>query len=229
MGEFLELCFSSVNLPFTVLLLLVFAYWILLLVGAVGLDTFDFDFDLDTDFEMGGGDPTDLDPDFEPGSGSGALFGFLKFFNVGDVPLMVLLSFVAFNLWAISLLTSHYLNPSLSPWVALMWFVPNLLFSLFAAKFFTMPLKHVFSRMKSGIAAPTKIVGQTCVVITSEATPKSGQAMIAQQGSPLKLNVRTKEGVTLTKDDEALVVARNEDDGTYVIVPFDLEIKKDVR
>jgi len=222
MGEFLELCFSSENL-----LMMVFAYWILMLVGAVGMDTFDID--LDADFDAGGGDPTDVDPDFEPGSGGGALFGLLKFFNVGDVPLMVLLSFVAFNLWAISLLTSHYLNPSLSPWVALLWFVPNLLFSLFAAKFLTMPLKHVFSRMKSGIAAPTKIVGQTCVVITSEATPKSGQAMIAQQGSPLKLNVRTKEGVTLTKGDEALVVARNEDDGTYVIVPFDLEMKKDVR
>lgn len=225
MGEFLELCFSSVNLPFTVLLMMVFAYWILLLVGAVGLETFDLDVDADFDVGGAGGDPTDVDPDFEPGGGGGALFGILRFFNVGDVPLMVLLSFVVFNLWALSILTSYYLNPSLSPWVALMWFLPNLLFSLFAAKFLTMPLKHLFARMKSGIAAPTKIVGQTCVVITSEVTPKFGQAEIAQQGAPLKLNVRTKEGVKLTKGEEALIVARNEDDGSYVIVPCDLEMK----
>ena len=224
MGEFFELCFTSVNLPFTGLLLLVFAYWILLLVGAVGFDTFDFDVDTDFDVGGGGGDVTDAEPDFDTSGGGGAWLGILKFFNVGDVPLMVLLSFVAFNLWALSILTSQYLNPSLSPWVALLWFVPNLLLSLLLAKFFTAPLKKLFVRMRAGIDAPIKIVGQTCVVTTSEVTPKFGQAEIKQDGPPLTLNVRSKEAVSLTKGDEALIVAQD-DDGTYVVVPFDLEMK----
>ena len=224
MGEFFELCFMSVNLPFTVFLLMVFAYWILLLIGAVSFDTFDVDIDGDLG---GGGDVTDADPDFDADIGGGMWLGILKFFNVGDVPLMVLLSFVAFNLWAVSILTSYYLNPSLSPWLALLWFIPNLLFSLFLAKFLTMPLKELFVRMRSGIDAPIKIVGQTCVVTTSEVTPKFGQAEIKQDGPPLTLNVRSKEAAKLTKGDEALIVSQD-DDGTYVVIPFDLEMKNDV-
>ena len=47
MGEFLKECFMTVNLPVTVMLLTVLGYWLMVIVGVLGLDALDLDFGAD--------------------------------------------------------------------------------------------------------------------------------------------------------------------------------------
>ena len=246
MLEFLQLCFAPVNVPFTILLAGVFCYWILFIAGAVGLDLFDADVDMDTDVDMdldvdadvdvsadvdvdGDVDASgDLDADSDSGvsiTKGGMVISVLRFFNVGDVPVMVVVSAFACSMWAVSVLSSHYLNPRLSMLVALAWFVPNLLLGLLLTKAMTTPFRFIFRHANLGIEAPTKIVGKTCMIATSSVTPKFGQAQIEQEGAPITLNVRCREGALLSKGDEALIIEHNEDNDTYVVIPFDLEVK----
>jgi hypothetical protein len=45
---------------------------------------------------------------------------------------------------------------------------------------------------------------------------------LSQQGSPIVLNVQTREGVVLKKGDEAVVVDEGQQ-GTYIVAPFEGE------
>ena len=191
--------------------------------GDVGLDAGHADFHADHDVDVG---EATAEGGTHAGAGYSSWFiSVLRFFNVGDVPMMILLSAAVGSLWAVSILTSHYFNPEQSFGRAVLWFVPNLLVSLFMAKILTTPFRYVFGQANLGIAAPTKIVGKTCVITTSEVTPRFGQAEIEQEGAPITLNVRCTEDVKLSKGDEAIITEHDKETDTYSVYPFDLEVK----
>lgn len=53
MSDFIAACTqSSSNLVLSLLLALTMLYWLMVLFGAVGLDSLDFDLDLDTDIDI---------------------------------------------------------------------------------------------------------------------------------------------------------------------------------
>ena len=89
----------------------------------------------------------------------------------------------------------------------------------------TSPFRYLFGKANSGIAAPIRIVGKTCVITTSEVTPRFGQAQMEQEGAPITLNVRCRADVRLGKGDEAVITEHDTDTDTYFVYPFDLEVK----
>ena len=218
MMEFVQLCLTPVNVMFSLLLIGVFIYWGLFILGAVGLDLMDLDLDLDLD--------SDVDTDINATGGqssSSAFVSFLRFFNVGDVPMMVLLSVLIFSLWAVSIISNFYFNPGFSVLISVALFIPNFIASLFVTKVMTIPFCRLFHQANLGISAPTQILGKTCVITTSEVTPKFGQAQITQDGPPITLNVRCSDGSSFSKGDEAVITGHDKDTDTYQVVPFDLE------
>src|SRR5689334_13025861 len=85
-----------INLPFTILLGIVVLYWILVAVGAFGLD-FGADGDIDAD---AGADIADAD--------AGWFSHFLNFINVGEVPITIVLSFLTLSAWFLSIVVNYY-------------------------------------------------------------------------------------------------------------------------
>lgn len=238
MLEFLSLCVAPVNLLFSVMLIGVMFYWALFLSGAVGLDLFDGDVDLDVDVsaDVDLDVDVDVDPDLDVegdldggtdggGKAVGGLISLLRLIGVGDVPVMVLISAVIGSLWAVSILSSHYLNPDLRWFVAIVWFLPNLIVALVLTRFITWPASYIFKRSNVGIAQPTKILGRTCTITTSTVTESFGQAEFEQEGAPVTLNVRSQpDDRPLKKGDEAIVLDFVSDKGVYIVVPFNLEV-----
>lgn len=228
--EFVQLCFQPVNLPFTVGLIGIFVYWLLFIIGAVGLEALDLDVDLDMDADLDADIDVDVDADIEADAGDAIANGpafwisFLRFFNVGDVPMMILLSSFAFSTWAFSLLGNYYLNPTGTVWISLVCLLPNMVLSLLITKVVTTPVKHLFKHATAGGEAPMKIVGKTCLVTTGEVTPTFGQAQIQlEDGPPVTLNVRCSEDKSLVKGQEAVVIDHDEEKNTYRVIPFNLE------
>jgi len=257
MLDFIRLCFAPVNIVFTMLMGCVIAYWTMFTIGFVGLDMLDdvdldldadvdVDLDLDVDMALEVDADLDLDADVDAdldtdvdgdlgadgevssGSRAGWFISLLKFFNVGDVPLMVLFSAFIASMWSMSILTSHYFNPTLSVVTALLWLVPDFLMSSLLTKVLTIPAAAVFRRANAGVEKRTKIVGRTCLVTTRQVTENGGQAEIRMDdAAPITLNVRRRSGCQrgpLTKGDEALILEQVEDKGTYIVVPFNLEV-----
>jgi hypothetical protein len=243
--EFLKICFITANVPFTVMLGAVFIYWIMFIIGAVGLDTFDLDMDMDLDadvdvdldLDMNVDASADVDMDAEmdvdgelAGTGGGTAGGslwvsVLRFFNVGDVPLMVLVSVLVFSSWAMGVLGNYYLNPRLTTGRSALLLAPVLFLSLLVTKVVTMPIRKLFSHANAGVEAPTQMVGKTCIVTTSEVTSTFGQARLVREGPPITLNVRCAESHSLSKGDEAVITEHLEKTNTYMVIPFNWEVK----
>ncbi|MEX0777085.1 MAG: hypothetical protein WD042_15380 [Phycisphaeraceae bacterium] len=218
MQELLDAIASPVNLALTVLLGLAVLYWLLVIFGALTIDALDFDMDGPGDLPDGG----DIDL---PAHGTDDLahaamsLSWLRFFNVGTVPLMFLLSIFLLMLW----LAGVILHPVIGAWGVLfqiLLLVPMALAAALITKVLTMPLATIFRRMREQEEAERRVVmvGQRARVVSTRLTDRYGQVEVETNGSPLRLNARvTEAGQELKRGDEVILVAEDEQ-GKFFIV-----------
>lgn len=208
MSEFLRECFLTVNLPVTLLLLLVLVYWMMVIVGVLGTDILDFDTDVDLDGDA------DMDGDFH---GDGILGTLFEFFYIGEVPLVIIGSFFVVLMWIVTMFSNHYLNDQHSSIVMLLWIVPNIIISLLATRFAMMPFATLFKNYDKTEFTHDALIGKIGIVKTSEVTDRFGQIEIHQDGPPLVLNVRTLPGQKLGPGDAAKILGFNPDNDTFLV------------
>ena len=199
--------------PISVCCVLVVLFWTITVFGIVDSDALEPNLDLDADVDVG----VDADVDTQVHGGSIGL-GLLRFFNLGEVPLMILLSVLITLVWAGAVALNYYFNPGQSFLIAGGWLFANGVVSLFLTKFLTAPLKPLMRKLKEG-EKHRPVIGRACVIKTSEVTETFGQAEAEDDsGNPLLLHVRVSEGQKpLAKGDRALVVDTLDDAQTYVV------------
>lgn len=211
MTEFIHAITSPVNLVLTVLLGCCMGYWLIVILGVLTPDAFDIDLDLDADGDV----------DVQTGGHGFGGASLIKFFNVGEVPLMILLSVFIGILW----FTGVVLHPYIGAWSILfqvLMVVPMAVGSLLLTKVLTQPLKSLFRQLREDEhAAPRSFLGERCTIVSATATHKHGQAEFHTGGAPLRLNIRTShEGEVLARGNEAVIVADRDDKGTYTVRGF---------
>ena len=211
-----EIAFSGVMLPITVLTLLVLAYWLLVIFGIVGLELFDINFGVDYNAEVG-------DASAGNTGGGATTLGVLKFFHVGEVPIMILISIFAFSLWMVTYAATVTFSEKYSGPLAILWIGPSLLISLGLTKAFLWPTSRLFQSFDGSKDAKVELVGRTCIVTSSDVTPKFGLAEVKIDGPPIIIDVRAAKGDVFVKGDFALVVSRNKGNQTYLIRPISVE------
>lgn len=226
MTELFTEAFRLVNLPFTILLILVVLYWLLVAVGALGPGG---DGDVDAHVEAGHDVDADHDGDFDGlhhqvdghghghGHHEGSWWGnTLKFVNLGDVPAMVVLSVLILSMWSFGIIANRYWTGG-SSLLAAGFLGINLVVSVIVTRYATLPLKPLFRMLHKQYDEPVKIVGQHCRIVTSEATPDFGQAEIATTGAPILIHVRTLNDAVLRRGDVAVVVREDADRRIFFI------------
>ncbi|EJF10449.1 OB-fold-containig protein [Pontibacter sp. BAB1700] len=205
MNELIQATFSSVNILPTALLLFVMLYWLAVIFGLLDLDFFD----------------VEVEPDVDADGISSVswLNNVLAFFNLGKVPFMVFLTFLALPFWAISILANYYFNDgyTLLGWLYL---IPSFIAALFVSKFLTMPFVGVFAALEKKHESAANIIGQICTVILPANGTDMGQAAVKTTGAPLLLNVRTTQGSAVQKGETALVLEYNAENKFYLIEPY---------
>ena len=217
MYELFQESIRPVNLPYTIMFGISMFYWVLYLVGVFGSDLLDFNFDGDLDADGG----ANLEMDGGHHDGGSLLGGLMKFVYAAEVPVTVVGSVLTTSMWAISLASNHYLNNT-SAFIALILVMPILIGGFVATKIILMPFVPLLKKAFDETSDVIHVIGQLCVVSSMEVTDKHGQAEVPLKGSPLLLNVKSRDGVTLKKGEEAVVFAQ-EEDGIYIIAPFDGE------
>ncbi len=195
----LDAAFSAINLPFTVLLIIVLIYWLCVIIGALDLSTFDFDFDMD-------GDP-------------GAFHGFLVFLSAGEVPFMLIVSLMSLSMWAIAILSNYYLSNTSSLLIASGLAVPNMVISIFITKIAVKPFSSLFRALhyeEDQIAA----IGSLCILLGDASEDRIAQAEVKTGGAPLTLLVRTRAGDNLSQGSQALVIEKDTEKDLYIVEAF---------
>ena len=205
MLELLQAAFSSVNIIPTAFLVFVLLYWVVVIFGLLDLDFLNVHIEAEVD-----GDSI---------SSITWLNAALAFFNLGKVPFMVFLTFLALPFWVIAILANHYLNNNYEL-LGLLYLVPSFIAALFVSKFLTMPFIRLFAALEKEHASAATIIGQVCTVILPANPSELGQATVSTDGAPLLLNVKTTEGSAVQKGETALVIDYNADNKFYLIEPY---------
>ncbi|MBC8084865.1 MAG: hypothetical protein H7Z21_16830 [Hymenobacter sp.] len=217
MTELLRAAVSPPNLLPTGLLVFVLLYWLTVIVGLLDFKTLD----LHTHHDLHVGHEAHVAADHS-GVGVSWLNGALAFFNLGRVPLMVFLSFVALPLWVGSILLNYYLGNAALP-LGLLLLVPLFVGSLLLAKVLTTPFVHLFAALERNHDDGAQPLGKVCTVLLATSYARSGQASVRLlNGAPLVLTVRAASAATeLRKGDSALVIDYDAARRCYLIEPYD--------
>lgn len=209
MLELFQESLHPVNLPFTILLGAVAAYWIIGLIGLVDLD--------------GGGDAGDIDGIDGEGGGDGEVGGagifqtILKIVGASDAPLIFVVSLFSIFLWASNVLVNHYLNPGFDGSRATILLVPVVIGSFVLTRVLVVPLRP-FMKMIRTSEKPVTILGASGRVRSARLDDQFGEVEVetAERNLILRARISAKEE-PLQKGDPVLVVSKDEDAEIYVV------------
>lgn len=206
MSELLDAAVSPANIIITALAVFILIYWLTVIFGLLDLDFFDFDVDIDADAEVDGVSVTWLN-------------SALAFFNLGQIPFMIFMTFLIIPAWAIAILVNHTLGIS-SFLMGSFVLIGVLFLSLFIAKILTTPFIKVFGKLNSANSQDKVLIGKICTVTIMAKANKTGQATVDSGGAPYLLNVITPDGIEMEKGDSGLVLEYLEDKNVYLIEPY---------
>lgn len=186
MSEFFDTALSFPTVLFTFLLVVVAAYWLVVVLGGADIDLLDSDVDVD------------VDADGEP---EGALAGLLASLGLHGVPITVSLSVIIVVAWFVSLVGTVLVGDRDGGAVIVLLLgvlVVALVVAWTIARAIAVPLRRVFSAQKPD--RRSDFVGKICTVRTAHVTGAYGQAEVrADDGSTATIQVRTQA------DDDTIV------------------------
>lgn len=235
MTEFLATTFSFPTVIFTVLLAVCCAYWLMVIVGALGIDALDIDFDgLDgaadgaaegaaegiAEGATEGATKAAAEGVAEGASFLGTLFLTLKLRNV---PMTLVLSVWLLFSWTLTSVLQASVLPTMT-------FVPGWLGgSLIAlgALAVSLPLTSVFVRPIGRVLKVEKptskkaIIGKIVKIDTTRVDTDFGSAKAEDGGAGLIIRVRCDTNNRLTRGSKALVVSYDAKRDAYEVTPVD--------
>lgn len=204
MTDLLHFAFAGANIIPTTLLIFVVAYWLVVIIGIIDIEAFDFDLemDMDGDVEIGG------------------LASVLSFFNIGEMPFMVFVTFFTLPLWVTTLVFNDLLGFSgfLSGMII---FIPAFLGSLFVAKVLTIPIARFYKKVKQNTEAVEEIIGKICTAKLIIGPERKGQAEIKVNGTSVLIYAKTRNE-TVEKGETALVIEFVKEENFYYVEPYKL-------
>jgi len=222
MSELYHAAFSTVNIVPTFLLLLVLLYWLSVFIGVLDMDFLHFDVDADVDVDVDVDVHVDAHAEHDAsfvGSASG-LSQFLTFFNLGQVPFMVFMSFFIFPLWSISILANYYLGNQ-SFLISLLLLIPGLIISLFVTKFLTWPFAKVYRKMSAEEHSLDDLTGQIITVLLPATEARLGQGEVNIDGHSFRMNIKATKDNSLEKGKAGLLIEFIQDKNYYLVEPYD--------
>lgn len=213
MDQFLAASFSYPTIVYTTFLSIAVGYWLLSLIGIVGLDSLDFDADVDVD--------ADAHSDM-------AAAGFFQNAPIRIIPLSLALTLLFFFGWFMCHTAALYLGPTLSNVLPrFVWGTALLIFGTLIALILTnlaaMPIAPIFETHVS----PRKkdLLGRTIEVRTGRVDEHFGSGVADSSGNVLIVEIRCEAG-KLRRGDRALVIDYDSKLDCYSVEPLDEALRK---
>lgn len=237
MTEFLAAILAFPTVLFTIPLGVVVGYWLIVMVGAVGVDLLDGDIG---DFALGakagaieggvkgaveGGAKAAVEGGAKAALEGGAKAGASVFevLGFGGVPVTVSVSFVVFLSWLTSLAFARPAKEALgalpgalvSGGLAALCLAAGLVLAGLAVR----PLRPMFATHQA--PRRSELMGRVCVIASGNVDGKFGQATFEDGGAGLVLNVVCDKDNQLTRGGKALILSYDAARDAYEVEPVD--------
>lgn len=237
MSEFIyNLMHPLPNAVMTVIMGVLFLYWLFAFISGAGFEGLDFDVDVDADIDIDVDVPdvdtevyagTEIDGSDTPVDGSdsdtdiekepGFFMKFLNFLNVGKVPFMLILSAFKFFIWIGSLITTSLVNVTGWGLWSLLILLPLAFVSLFFTKLSTNPLVKIFKELGYKGEEEIDFMGRSGKMLSSIKDEKIGTAEFLVDKNPMKLNVVSIDGQELKYGEYVIIADESEDKRIYYV------------
>ncbi len=234
MDEFLTSALSFPTVVFTVLLGVAAVYWLLVFIGAMGMDALDLDHGsdhgaghADVGHSAGDGDAAHADGHGHDAHGhDGPLHvvkgwsAFVGLLKLNAVPVSISLSLVFFWAWLASHVANHYLlGPGAGGLAKVGVAIAALVLALPLASLTARPLAPFFRTHAASHRAT--LVGKVVMVDTSVVDRNFGVAKAEDGGAGLQIEVRADVPNSFKRGDRALIVAYDEARESFEIAQLD--------
>ena len=230
MSEFLAITLSYPTVVFTIMLGVVFVYWTLVIVGALGIDVLDMDIDADGVAEGAAQGVAEAAAEGASeglvegvAASHGAFYTLLHVLRLRKAPVTLVLSLVLFWSWFFSHLGSMLLLPLLS---FLPLWISGTLVGLGAVAV-AFPMTSLCLAPMRGLFKPERqitredLVGKVVRISTSHVDARFGVATADDGGAGLIVQVRCDAENDLARGQKALVLAWDSAREAYEVTPMD--------
>lgn len=203
MTLFLSTALTFPTLLYSVLLAFCVLYWLIAATGAIDTDALD------------GLLATDGDSS-EPSAAA----GMLARLGLSGVPLMLVLTILAFTGWVLTyfvhLLLLRHLPDALRLIAGIGAAVVALLPGIFLTSLLLRPVAKLINRLRP--PEPPTLLGRAGTVISPYVDAENGRAEIADGGAGLILQVRTQPGLRLSRGDRVVLIEHVPAANSYIVI-----------
>jgi hypothetical protein len=226
MKEVFEISFSGINLIPTILLVVVILYWITVFIGLLDTSSLDIDLDSHANLDFDAHPHAEIHVDSHPhihgaegvAGGPNFIVKTLLFFNIGKIPFMILLSFIALPLWLISMLFNNLLHND-STIISLLFLFPEIVVSMIIAKLITSPIVRVFQKMDDETGQFEDFTGKTAIVKIPVDKDSDGQIELTRNNSNVLLIARSTHE-NIKTGEQVLIIEYKKEEKYYIVEPF---------
>ena len=214
MNSLIDLAFTPINTPLSVLLIFLTAYRLITLVLGMDFD-FDLDFDIDIDSSF---DPSSIGVDdvsnleLKNKSIAGSSQKKLKwwqiilvYFNFSELPFLFTFTAWIFFWWLLTLVVTYYTNSYDNFW-GLIIFILAIIPSLIINKIFTNPFKSLFKKLERKGVKALDLLGRKGVLLSNISSNKLGSAKLFVENDPINIYVKSINGETIEANPEILII-----------------------
>ncbi len=227
MTSFVELLVGFPTAPFTAALGVAVLYWLLVIVGAAGVDLLDGAGDGAAGGVKAAGEALSgglkaagdvLAAGKAGAEAAQAKSGVFETLGLGGVPVTVAFTALTFFAWATSVGVVSWLHPE-GLALRLAVFVGSLVAGLVAGSAVTRPLRRVFTSAEG--RRRDQLVGHLCTVTSTKVDAGFGTAEVSDGGAAIAVHVVCHKQNGLKKGDAALLIAYDAQKDTYDVEPLD--------
>lgn len=203
MDTFLQIILTFPTIFFTFFLVLSAVYWLLTVLGFVGIEALDMDLDGDSVASLN------------------VFSGLLFRLGLNGVPLTIVISLIALLGWVFCFLIVYFIYPWIRvPWLQLVTGIPVVVGVLYVSAIITAaiikPLRPIF--LASNQQVQKQILGQVAVVRTGEANRSFGEAYLEDGGAGLIIKVRAYKDEVFKRGDRVVLLEYVAGENLYRVV-----------
>ena len=238
MNGLTDILFSSVNMPLTVLLIILFIYWILTMLS--GLD-FDLDFDVEVDMDVEVDTDIELDTTLDSGNVSFDDFAnaevkkenilpnrrkdlkwwqiILVYFNFVELPFMFTFTFWILCWWFLTVFFTNFTHSYENSFGFIIFFIA-IIQSLFLTKILTSPFKGFFKNFSKKGEESLDLLGRRATLLSNLSGDKLGSVKLTIDSSPINVYAKSLNGEKINSGQEVLIIKESPDKKYYFIQSY---------
>lgn len=208
MEKLLEISFAPANFILSLLVILITIYWLIVIFTGFDLDLVD----ADTDTDLSKPETGNLE-------GDGFWNGMLKFFYIGELPIIFIITLVVFSMWLINVNVTAILGIS-DNIIGFAVYLPGFVASMMVTKVIGRPFVKLYSMFNHKGEEPIDFIGKTGRVLSPMSGERLGQLEIFVLNDIIKVYAKSIDGESIQYNDTVIILEESPDKKFFFVQKY---------